>query len=112
MAQIIYKNLVGRYLIIIIIYLLNKFATYCTIDKLALKSDLHMQSSKRKFIDTSFIFKILNYQGNCPDIFEEIGWLVQVPTFNLKYKMLWNYNSKHFDSNFDDVFKLRLLYLN
>jgi hypothetical protein len=63
-------------------YLSNKFAIHCTIDELASNLGLNTLSSKRKFIDISFIYKILNDQIKCPEIL--VGNRLVGPYFLLK----------------------------
>jgi hypothetical protein len=92
----------------------NKFAIHCTIDELASNLGLNTLSSRRKFIDISFIYKILNDQINCPEILGEIGWLIT--TFYSRSKLTFNepFHSQLYcfnDFNFDEESKLRLLCL-
>jgi len=61
-------------------YLFYKFKMNCPTNFIALILGLHSHSSRHKFNDALFIFKILNGSVICPKTLKEIGgWLI--PTF-------------------------------
>jgi hypothetical protein len=106
-----------------------EFELNVSIDSLAHTLGLHSLTSRRKFNDKLFIYKLLNNKISCPEILEKVNW--QVPAFNARStttfhipfhsqsysfneslsRMLRNCNSVAFDFNFENEFKLRCLCL-
>lgn len=79
-------------------HLLFKFGSNVSVISLGLELGLHSLTSRRKFNDVSFIYKLLNNKIilYCPEILEKVSW--RVPAFHSRSTTTFHIVSFHSQS--------------